>query len=117
MQRAKALICFLAHIIRKQQVKAMLKMICAAGNKELIKEVEKSNCLRLTLFRRKCIPTSRCGYQEVGCAWDDDCKEGLACGWLSGMPACVDIDECSENPDACNDQPCTVCLNLISTMR
>ena len=67
--------------------------------------------------RRNCISTDKCDYMDVGCAVDEDCMDGLGCGMFDDKPQCMDINECDLDPDICNGQPGTVCLNLISTYR
>ena len=58
-----------------------------------------------------------CVYQAVGCSADDDCGEGLGCGWLDDKPTCLDINECVQDPDICNNSPGTVCRKLISSYK
>ena len=65
--------------------------------------------------RRDCIPTDPCEYLKEGCASDEDCQTGLACGTFDGATLCLDKDECAENPDICGEAK--VCLNILETYK
>jgi hypothetical protein len=68
-----------------------------------------------SIYRRNCLPTKPCEYLTEGCASDDDCETGLACGTINGTTSCQDKDECAEDPDICGEGK--VCQNIFETYK